>query len=226
MREMRGQSRYCLEIPVGEPWGVDWLGGVCVYMHMHGYGVCTSCFCPSQLVSKEGHVDGDPGPSVKALGSELWMWEILGGDTWPLWIWSPSAGRFCCRCIFCLVIGDVLLWECSVTCFSFPVDVNECATENPCVQTCVNTYGSFICRCDPGYELEDDGVHCSGNGLWHLETSICIRGPGVGGGQRTRASFTGVSSHFTDTYPVWGHFLVRWGHSHTKQRWVTSWKVE
>ncbi|XP_077910242.1 fibulin-5 isoform X4 [Halichoerus grypus] len=41
------------------------------------------------------------------------------------------------------------------------VDVNECATENPCVQTCVNTYGSFICRCDPGYELEDDGVHCS-----------------------------------------------------------------
>ena len=47
----------------------------------------------------------------------------------------------------------------------FSTDVNECTTENPCVQTCVNTYGSFICRCDPGYELEDDGVHCSGNGL-------------------------------------------------------------
>lgn len=55
-------------------------------------------------------------------------------------------------------------------------DVNECATENPCVQTCVNTYGSFICRCDPGYELEDDGVHCSGNGLWRLVTSISPRG--------------------------------------------------
>lgn len=59
---------------------------------------------------------------------------------------------------------------------SLSLDVNECATENPCVQTCVNTYGSFICRCDPGYELEDDGVRCSGNGLWHLETSISPRG--------------------------------------------------
>lgn len=62
-------------------------------------------------------------------------------------------------------------------------DVNECATENPCVQTCVNTYGSFICRCDPGYELEDDGVRCSGNGLYlALETSTCTRGTGVRGG--------------------------------------------
>ncbi|CAO2587153.1 Fbln5, partial [Lemmus lemmus] len=43
----------------------------------------------------------------------------------------------------------------------FCTDVNECETENPCVQTCVNTYGSFICRCDPGYELEEDGIHCS-----------------------------------------------------------------
>ena len=54
------------------------------------------------------------------------------------------------------MVSDMLL---------FFTDVNECATENPCVQTCVNTYGSFICRCDPGYELEDDGVHCSGNEL-------------------------------------------------------------
>ena len=62
-------------------------------------------------------------------------------------------------------------------------DVNECATENPCVQTCVNTYGSFICRCDPGYELEDDGVRCSGNELYlALEISTCTRDMGVGGG--------------------------------------------
>lgn len=59
----------------------------------------------------------------------------------------------------------------SVVCFS--TDVNECATENPCVQTCVNTYGSFICRCDPGYELEDDGVHCSGNGLGSGAFHLC-----------------------------------------------------
>uniref|UniRef100_A0A8D0L9G6 Fibulin-5 n=1 Tax=Sphenodon punctatus TaxID=8508 RepID=A0A8D0L9G6_SPHPU len=40
-------------------------------------------------------------------------------------------------------------------------DVNECASDNPCVQNCVNTYGSFLCRCDPGYELETDGISCS-----------------------------------------------------------------
>lgn len=58
-------------------------------------------------------------------------------------------------------------------------DVNECATENPCVQTCVNTYGSFICRCDPGYELEDDGVRCSGNGFYlALERPTCARAQG------------------------------------------------
>lgn len=61
----------------------------------------------------------------------------------------------------------------------FSTDVNECATENPCVQTCVNTYGSFICRCDPGYELEDDGVHCSGNELGFGD-STCPRGTGAG----------------------------------------------
>ncbi|NWW37535.1 FBLN5 protein, partial [Panurus biarmicus] len=41
------------------------------------------------------------------------------------------------------------------------IDVNECTSENPCTQTCVNTYGSFLCRCEPGYELEADGVNCS-----------------------------------------------------------------
>lgn len=101
---------------------------------------------------------------------------------------------------------------------SLSLDVNECATENPCVQTCVNTYGSFICRCDPGYELEDDGVRCSGNGLWHLESSISPGGGRVGGVVwRTRASFTGVSSAFPDI-PSLGHFPAWWGHNHTKQR--------
>lgn len=75
----------------------------------------------------------------------------------------------------------------NVVCFS--TDVNECATENPCVQTCVNTYGSFICRCDPGYELEDDGVHCSGNGLGGGAFHLCWGQEG--------AFFTGVSSRFS-----------------------------
>lgn len=72
----------------------------------------------------------------------------------------------------------------------FCTDVNECETENPCVQTCVNTYGSFICRCDPGYELEEDGIHCSGNGLGSVAVHL-FRDPGPGQG-----IITGVSSGF------------------------------
>ncbi|KAG8126430.1 hypothetical protein E2320_021743 [Naja naja] len=41
------------------------------------------------------------------------------------------------------------------------IDVNECTSSNPCVQNCINTYGSFLCRCDPGYELETDGISCT-----------------------------------------------------------------
>lgn len=72
----------------------------------------------------------------------------------------------------------------------FCTDVNECETENPCVQTCVNTYGSFICRCDPGYELEEDGIHCSGNGLG-FDAVHLLRDLGLGQG-----FVAGVSSHF------------------------------
>lgn len=72
----------------------------------------------------------------------------------------------------------------------FCTDVNECETENPCVQTCVNTYGSFICRCDPGYELEEDGIHCSGNGLG-FDAVHLLRELGLGQG-----FVAGVSSHF------------------------------
>lgn len=43
-----------LEIPVNEPWRVDLLGGVHGHMCVHVYYVYTCCFCPSQLVTKEG----------------------------------------------------------------------------------------------------------------------------------------------------------------------------
>lgn len=82
------------------------------------------------------------------------------------------------------------------------IDVNECATENPCVQTCVNTYGSFICRCDPGYELEEDGVHCSGNGLWHwrLPPVLGEHREGKGCFHRCFLSFPRLISS-TETFP-------------------------
>ena len=36
----------------------------------------------------------------------------------------------------------------------FPLDVNECATENgACSQNCINTQGSYYCNCNSGYSL-------------------------------------------------------------------------
>uniref|UniRef100_A0A3P9Q385 Fibulin 5 n=1 Tax=Poecilia reticulata TaxID=8081 RepID=A0A3P9Q385_POERE len=45
---------------------------------------------------------------------------------------------------------------------AFPLcspDVDECE-EQPCSHGCFNTYGSFMCNCDEGYELASDGTTC------------------------------------------------------------------
>ena len=40
-------------------------------------------------------------------------------------------------------------------------DVNECLQSNGgCLQTCLNTAGSFECGCFPGYDLNEDNVSC------------------------------------------------------------------
>lgn len=44
-------------------------------------------------------------------------------------------------------------------------DINECITIQPCKNgaTCTNTIGSYMCRCDSGYQglLCDQGIHIS-----------------------------------------------------------------
>ena len=44
------------------------------------------------------------------------------------------------------------------------IDIDECAndTMNNCEQRCINTQGSFLCACGTGYELNNDGMTCSG----------------------------------------------------------------
>ena len=44
------------------------------------------------------------------------------------------------------------------------IDIDECAndTMNNCEQRCVNTQGSFLCACGTGYQLNNDGMTCSG----------------------------------------------------------------
>lgn len=43
----------------------------------------------------------------------------------------------------------------------------------PCEQRCFNSYGTFLCRCNQGYELHRDGFSCSGeNSLVLLDTAL------------------------------------------------------
>ncbi|KAK6016146.1 EGF-like domain protein, partial [Ostertagia ostertagi] len=40
-------------------------------------------------------------------------------------------------------------------------DINECIADNGgCHHDCVNTIGTFYCRCWSGFELEENGKHC------------------------------------------------------------------
>ena len=42
-------------------------------------------------------------------------------------------------------------------------DVDECNTGNgDCEQMCTNTIGSFYCSCGTGYQLDLNGLNCSG----------------------------------------------------------------
>jgi len=42
-------------------------------------------------------------------------------------------------------------------------DIDECAAgTSGCAQVCINTVGSYICGCNPGYRLEHNGRLCNG----------------------------------------------------------------
>ena len=43
------------------------------------------------------------------------------------------------------------------------IDVNECLVANGgCMQSCINTAGSYYCTCGSGYTLNTDGHNCEG----------------------------------------------------------------
>ena len=46
---------------------------------------------------------------------------------------------------------------------SFNADIDECATNNGgCEHNCTNAIGSFNCSCGTGYELDGNGLNCTG----------------------------------------------------------------
>lgn len=45
-------------------------------------------------------------------------------------------------------------------CLSRLSDVDECSTQRPCAQECVNTAGGYRCACRDGFKLAGDGRSC------------------------------------------------------------------
>ena len=60
-----------------------------------------------------------------------------------------------CSGMIHILIILIRLFDCILS------DIDEC-TEDPCVHNCTNTDGSFICSCNNGYELDDNGRSCNG----------------------------------------------------------------
>ncbi|KAM7356371.1 epidermal growth factor-like protein slowdown isoform 1-T5 [Cochliomyia hominivorax] len=46
-------------------------------------------------------------------------------------------------------------------------DINECKEEKPCDQTCINTVGSYYCKCREGFTLQADQQSCKKTDLHH-----------------------------------------------------------
>ena len=78
--------------------------------------------------------------------------------------------------------------------YKYPTDVDECATNNGgCEHDCINTVGSFMCRCSRGYALESDGLNCRRMCVHYASAkSVCLFIIRLGVGQLLyfrRASF-------------------------------------
>ena len=51
---------------------------------------------------------------------------------------------------------------------STETDIDECAEDiHDCEQTCNDTRGSYICSCNVGFRLADDGHACNGTYILH-----------------------------------------------------------
>lgn len=74
------------------------------------------------------------------------------------------------------------------SCFLFPLDHDECATTNMCLNgMCINEDGSFKCICKPGFALAPNGRYCTGmndlvykvqtqtSSLWPESNSCCFK---------------------------------------------------
>ena len=82
---------------------------------------------------------------------------------------SPAAVSLDMLCLdmpaMVRICACILLLHCHLIIF---IDINECAIgTSGCSQLCNNTIGSYVCACNPGYQLSYDNKTCSGE-LWEI----------------------------------------------------------
>ena len=70
-----------------------------------------------------------------------------------------------------LMDRPAMVSECITLCImetvhNYCIDVDECLMDNGgCVHVCNNEMGTFSCSCTTGYELQPDGITCTGENI-------------------------------------------------------------
>lgn len=65
----------------------------------------------------------------------------------------------------------------SMTCVCvcvFPADRDECALTHYCMHRCVNTQGSYYCKCNTGHKLASNNHSCVGKSPKVMCTHVCV----------------------------------------------------
>lgn len=77
-------------------------------------------------------------------------------------IWLMYLSITGCTHFESLLLCCLSVWMC--------VDLDECVEmQHRCQQRCINTFGSFMCGCDDGYQLAHDQTSCAGACL-----AVCV----------------------------------------------------
>ena len=111
----------------------------------------------------------------------VWKWtELVLILLWPKTTISKKQRlHFVCVCIH-LAVPVRTQWQTfwlSMWLLFLRIDIPECTNgEAPCLQSCVETPGSYECDCHVGYSLSGDGYSCIGKS-WTVYTVLqCMYG--------------------------------------------------
>ena len=107
---------------------------------------------------------------------------VTQGISWMEMDWTAVVRNYSKWIIF--IIWYILSVKLLNHCLIVFIDINECNTTNGgCEHSCTNTIGSFICNCELGYQLDENGLNCNGkkllkmNNLHYLASILYIFQP-------------------------------------------------